>query len=118
VKGNCQLIRIAKHLQVGLKPKPLDLLKRDVDEEIDLFFFIHYPLRCVLCGRCLHICKKKNGYSVLTFAGRGFETVIALFAGGEPARLPCVNCGACVSICPTGALVRKAEHGPSRLANG
>ncbi|UCG13320.1 MAG: (2Fe-2S)-binding protein [Deltaproteobacteria bacterium] len=109
VKGNCQLIRIAKHLNVGLTPKPLELLERDVEEEVDFAFFTYYPFRCVLCGKCVYICRQINGHNLLTFANRGFDTVIAFFGSGDPARFPCHRCGACASICPTGALVRKPE---------
>jgi NADH dehydrogenase/NADH:ubiquinone oxidoreductase subunit G len=109
VKGSCQLIRIAKHLRVALKPDPLDLLERDIDEEVDLTFFTYYPFRCVLCGKCIYICREKNGHNLLTFAKRGFDTVISFFGGGDPADLPCRHCGACAAVCPTGALVPKVE---------
>jgi predicted molibdopterin-dependent oxidoreductase YjgC len=110
VKGDCQLIRIAKHLKVALKPDPLDLLERDVDEEVDLTFFTYYPFRCVLCGKCVYICHRRNGHNLLTFANRGFDTVIALFATGDPAEFPCHRCGACAAVCPTGALVPKSKY--------
>ncbi len=110
VKGSCQLIRIAKHLKVGLKPAPLDLLERDIDEEVDLTFFTYYPFRCVLCGKCVHVCRERNGHNLLTLAKRGFDTVISFFAGDDPADFPCHHCGACVAVCPTGALVPKAEY--------
>ncbi len=110
VKGSCQLIRIAKHLKVGLNPKPLGLLEREVEQEVDLTFFTYYPFRCVLCGKCVYICREKNGYNLLTFANRGFDTVIALFAGSDPADLPCHNCLACATVCPTGALMPKSEY--------
>jgi len=109
VKGRCQLIRIAKHLEVALKPDPLELLERDVDEQVDLAFFTYYPFRCVLCGKCVSICRRKNGHNLLTFAKRGFHTEIAFFASGDPADFPCRKCGACAAVCPTGALVPKAE---------
>ena len=105
-----QLIRIAKHLKVGLNPKPLELLERDIDEEVDLTFFTYYPFRCVLCGKCVYVCRKKNGHNILTFAERGFDTVIAFFGTGDPADFPCQRCGACAAICPTGALVPKSEY--------
>lgn len=110
VKGGCQLIRIAKHLTVGLNPKPLELLERDIDEEVDLTFFTYYPFRCVLCGKCVYVCRKKNGHNLLTFAERGFDTVIAFFGTRDPADFPCQRCGACAAICPTGALVPKSEY--------
>jgi NADH dehydrogenase/NADH:ubiquinone oxidoreductase subunit G len=110
VKGRCQLIRIAKHLKVGLKPDPLELLERDLDEEIDLTFFTYYPFRCVLCGKCVYICRRRNGHNLLTFANRGFDTVIAFFGRGDQANFPCNRCGACAAVCPTGALVPKSEY--------
>jgi NADH dehydrogenase/NADH:ubiquinone oxidoreductase subunit G len=110
VKGRCQLIRIAKHLKAGLKPKPLDQLEREIDEEIDLTFFTYYPFRCVLCGKCVYVCRQRNGHNLLTFANRGFDTVIAFFPSEDPADLPCHHCGACAAVCPTGALLVKPEY--------
>ena len=40
-KDGCQLIRTAKHLEVGLNPRPLERLERDVAEEVDLSFFTY-----------------------------------------------------------------------------
>jgi bidirectional [NiFe] hydrogenase diaphorase subunit len=110
VKGGCQLIRIAKHLKVGLNPKPLEFIKREVDQEVDLTFFTYYPFRCVLCGKCVYVCRERNGYNLLTFAQRGFDTVIGFFGSADPADLPCHTCLACATVCPTGALIPKQEN--------
>jgi len=118
VKDGCQLIRIAKHLGVALKPHPLDLLERDLDEEVDLTFFTYFPFRCVLCGKCVYICRRRNEHSLLTFANRGFDTVIAFFASGDAADFPCHRCGACAAICPTGALVRKSDYAMAASVEG
>jgi len=109
VKGGCQLIRIAKHLKVGLNPKPLEFIKREVEEEVDLTFFTYYPFRCVLCGKCVYVCREKNDHNLLTFAQRGFDTVIGFFGSSDPADLTCHTCLACATICPTGALIPKPE---------
>jgi ferredoxin len=37
--------------------------------------------------------------------------VVALFGGEDPAAVPCRHCGACATVCPTGALVPKWEDG-------
>jgi ferredoxin len=45
----------------------------------------------------------------LTFAQRGFDTVIGFFGSTDPGDLPCHSCLACATICPTGALIPKPE---------
>jgi bidirectional [NiFe] hydrogenase diaphorase subunit len=109
VKGGCQLIRIAKHLKVGLNPKPLEFIEREIEQEVDLTFFNYYPFRCVLCGKCVYVCRERNGHNLLTFTERGFDTVISFFGSADPTDLPCHNCLACAAICPTGALIPKPE---------
>jgi NADH dehydrogenase/NADH:ubiquinone oxidoreductase subunit G len=116
-KDGCQLIRTAKHLEVGLNPRPLERLERDVEKEVDLTFFTYYPFRCVLCGKCVYVCRQKNGHNPLTFAKRGFDTVIGFFASGDPADVPCHHCVACANVCPTGALVPKAEYTKAATAS-
>ncbi|MGW8325540.1 MAG: 4Fe-4S dicluster domain-containing protein, partial [Desulfobacterales bacterium] len=70
-------------------------------------FLNHYPNRCVLCGKCVHICRGKHGQSVLTFAKRGFDTVISTYSAMDGPSLMCRDCGTCVTACPVGALALK-----------
>ena len=116
-KDGCQLIRTAKHLEVGLNPRPLERLERDVEEEVDLIFFTYYPFRCVLCGKCVYVCRQRNDHNPLTFANRGFDTVIGFFTSGDPVDFPCHHCGACANVCPTGALVLKSENTKAATAS-
>ncbi|MBZ4659265.1 MAG: (4Fe-4S)-binding protein [Desulfacinum sp.] len=110
-QGRCQLIRTAKLLKVSLKPTPLERLERDVDPVVRLGPLVHYPYRCVLCGRCIHVCGEESGHGLLTFAKRGFNTVVATFVSqGEEG--PCAECAACVGVCPTGALTLEAPETP------
>jgi formate dehydrogenase beta subunit len=88
-----------KELPVDFSREPL--IKRD------------YNL-CVLCGRCVQMCADVRGIGAVSFINRGFETVV-----GTAFNLPlqdsgCRFCGACVEVCPTGALMDVgAEYQPS-----
>ena len=73
----------------------------------------HYLVRdnskCILCRRCVAICKQQQGIGAIGASDRGFKTHI-----GCPFDLPltnttCVGCGQCVNVCPTGALQEKPE---------
>ena len=65
--------------------------------------------KCVLCGRCVRICIA-TGAGVLGFVGRGFDTTIEpSFSMPFGAEQHCTDCGLCVSACPVGALVPKAD---------
>jgi len=103
----CELQNIAKFLKVGLKPRRLDryLKETQVDETHPLLN--HYPNRCVLCGKCVATCRGKHGHSVLTFAKRGFDTVISAYSVTNVSSPSCRDCGTCVKSCPVGALALK-----------
>ncbi len=61
--------------------------------------------KCVLCWRCVQACGADAQYVfALTWAGRGFETRISTFYDVSMPESPCVFCGQCVAVCPTGAL--------------
>ena len=103
----CELQRIAKFLKVGLKPKGLERYLQETEIDRNHPFINHYPNRCVLCGKCVHICRRQHGHSVLTFAKRGFDTVISTYGEAGASSLTCEKCDACVKICPVGALTLK-----------
>jgi formate dehydrogenase major subunit/NADH-quinone oxidoreductase subunit G len=104
--GSCELQKIAKVLKCSLKPKRFRQLLRGLPVDESNPLFTYDPNKCVLCGRCVWVCRKHVKSGVLGFAHRGFERRITTF-GDEPIGKDCLNCSACVKACPTGALTMK-----------
>jgi bidirectional [NiFe] hydrogenase diaphorase subunit len=106
----CELQRIAAFLHLGLRPKRLEKLERDVEIGKDHLCLEYIPSRCVLCGKCVFVCQKKNGQAMLSLAKRGLDTVISFFGEEDRLGATCRQCYACAEICPVGALlIRKQE---------
>ncbi len=57
--------------------------------------------RCILCYRCVRVCGEGMDVWALGVQNRGAASVIAPNAGDH---LDCEECGACIDICPVGAL--------------
>ncbi len=57
--------------------------------------------RCILCYRCVRACDEGMGVKALGIANRG---VIAEIVPNHHDHLECDECGACIDICPVGAL--------------
>ncbi len=108
----CELQRIARFLKIGLKPKRLEQFLKEPGIDTDHPFLDYYPNRCVLCGRCVHVCRNSRERSFLAFARRGFDTIISFYGENEAPDLSCGDCFACVEICPVGALVPKEKEVP------
>ncbi|GAX59396.1 NADH dehydrogenase I chainG [Candidatus Scalindua japonica] len=56
--------------------------------------------RCILCSRCVKVCKEIAGVGAIDYQNRGFKTIVGT-AFNKP--LDCSFCGGCVSVCPTGS---------------
>ncbi len=62
------------------------------------------PDYCVLCGRCVRVCKAQ-GTNVLDFSGRGVGSRV-ITANDKPLQeSSCTFCGSCVDVCPVNALL-------------
>ena len=57
--------------------------------------------RCILCYRCVRICDEGMGVKALGVINRG---VVSEIAPNKGDHLECDECGACIDICPVGAL--------------
>jgi NADH dehydrogenase/NADH:ubiquinone oxidoreductase subunit G len=108
----CELQNLAKFLKVGLKSKHLEIQLKDPEIHQDHPCLDYYPNRCVLCGKCIRVCREKHGQSDLTFAKRGFDTVISSYRKNDASTVDCEKCIVCVDICPVGALIlRESQEG-------
>lgn len=65
--------------------------------------------KCILCGRCIRICRDVQGMDVYSFAGRGFNTIVSTAFEHDLKDVACTYCGQCASVCPTGAIVEKDD---------
>ena len=110
--GSCELQKIAKHLGTKLKSRRLRQLQRHMPIDDSHPLFIYDPNKCVLCGRCVWVCRRRLGIGVFGFAHRGFQRAVTTF-GDEPiGNSRCEGCAECISVCPTGALVFKDGEEP------
>ena len=65
--------------------------------------------KCILCGRCIARCSNAHGMGILGFENRGFATFVSPAENRSFADSPCIQCGQCVNVCPTGALMEHSE---------
>jgi len=82
----------------------LDKYRHYTDWESD--FLEYYSNRCIVCYRCTRVCDEVIGAKALFVDERGFHSNIV------PAVKPldtssCEMCGACVYVCPVGAIISK-----------
>jgi formate dehydrogenase major subunit len=62
------------------------------------------PRACITCRLCLNACEQVQGQFVYGIARRGPLAHLIHGHGPEFGDSPCVACGACVDVCPTGAV--------------
>jgi bidirectional [NiFe] hydrogenase diaphorase subunit len=111
----CELQKIARVLKCSLKPKRFRLLLRGLPVDATNPLFTYDPNKCVLCGRCVWVCRKHLKSGVLGFAHRGFERRLSTFADEPIGADRCLECSCCVEVCPTGALAFKERETKSRM---
>ena len=64
--------------------------------------------KCILCRRCIAKCNEQF-VSVIGANDRGIDTHVACAFEKPLNDTPCVSCGQCTVVCPTGALVEKDD---------
>jgi predicted molibdopterin-dependent oxidoreductase YjgC len=75
------------------------------------------PGKCILCGRCVRACNEVQVNEAIDFGYRGVDTKITTEWDLPYKESNCVFCGACLSVCPTGAIIGKRSKFQSRPWN-
>lgn len=60
--------------------------------------------RCIQCGRCVRMCDDVRGVKALCINKKNGETYISTTLDKPLMDTTCRACGACVEVCPTGAI--------------
>ncbi|MBM3156746.1 MAG: FAD-dependent oxidoreductase [Chloroflexi bacterium] len=99
--GYCEVQAVAGF--IGIKEAIPRYLFKDLPVKKDEPLFIQDYNLCIGCTRCVRVCKDLRGIGALGFIYKDDEII----AGPIAATLResgCKFCGACVEVCPTGAL--------------
>ncbi|AJC88339.1 NADH-quinone oxidoreductase subunit G [Campylobacter insulaenigrae] len=120
--GECELQNFTHKARVNVQ----NYWIKDTHKEHKKWGEINYdPALCIVCERCITVCKDKIGESALKTIPRGSDAPDASFkesmskdalaiwtkfqksliAPSSGDMLNCSFCGECTSVCPTGALV-------------
>ena len=107
----CELQKIAKHLGLKLKTNRFRRCERNLPVDESSSIFIYDPNKCVLCGRCVWVCREQLGIGAIGFTQRGFKRRVSTFENKPLAESRCKQCIECVKVCPVGALTFKNKRG-------
>lgn len=110
--NNCELRKVAEY--IGIKAD----IPRFIFPELPIIkdeplFERNYSL-CIGCTRCVRICKDVRGVEALGFVYIDGKVAVGT-VGPSLKDSGCKFCGACVEVCPTGAIMDK-ETGAKREA--
>jgi len=97
--GECELQDMTFRYGVG-ESRFLETKHHVPEKQWSPVVFYDAP-RCILCYRCVRICNEGLGVGALGIVYRG---VVSEIAPNQGDHLECDECGACIDICPVGAL--------------
>ncbi|MDY0018428.1 MAG: 2Fe-2S iron-sulfur cluster-binding protein, partial [Anaerolineae bacterium] len=103
MSGDCELQDQAyKHgLDHWTYPRPFEKLSVDASRK----YFIMDHNRCILCTRCIRACSEVAANHTLNLRNRGPKTMVVADLDVPFGESSCVECGTCLQVCPTGALI-------------
>ena len=107
MSGKCRLQEFAYKFNIENVRFPNNSCSLNMDKTSHSI--LRTPSKCILCGKCVRMCNEIQSVGAIDYAFRGAEMKIATAFDGDIANSPCVGCGQCAAVCPTGAIIIKDD---------
>ena len=107
--GKCRLQELASLF--GLESIRFKNLKPEPELDTSSLSIIRDAHKCILCGDCVRMCNEIQNVGAIDFVNRGSKMVIGPAFNEPITNSPCVGCGQCAAVCPTGAIVIRKDTG-------
>jgi NADP-reducing hydrogenase subunit HndD len=104
---NCELQKLSEDLNIKDIRFEGEMHKHPIDEFSPSI--VRDPNKCILCRRCVNMCKNIQNVAVIDTNERGFKTIVGSAFNKSLNEVPCINCGQCITVCPVGALREKDD---------
>ena len=102
----CELKDTVRYVNVSME-SPLAYNYRNLQVETgDPFYDRDYNL-CIVCARCVRVCEEMRGDDAIAMIERSGTVLVGTSQGMSLLESGCEFCGACIDVCPVGALVER-----------
>lgn len=107
--GNCEFQALQQYLSSVNNPEMREFHKETIQLNTNNPLIDRDMIRCIQCGRCVRVCDEVRGVQVLRYnkVKETGETYVGTRNDFSLIESDCRFCGACVEVCPTGALQDK-----------
>ena len=105
--GDCELQKLCRDYGVEDSGK-YDGFRPVYEKDESAAHLVRDNNKCILCRRCVAACRQQF-VSVIGANDRGIDTHIACAFEKPLDDVPCISCGQCIVVCPTGALSEKED---------